>query len=713
MSGTLNPSTPKVVLKGSYYGSYSYTTANGGSYTAALYGQAGKNFTVTNDGYIGNSGSTPNDVGLLLGSQGTVTNNGHIYGGDGVRLLGEKSGEIVNNGTAGYITGYAKSGIAISDGTGTVSNGGVVIGYEGGIYLGLGGTVKNLATGTIIGNGSYDSSYGVKITGLAGTVLNDGYISATAGGVILSAGGSVANSGAIIAATGVYIGGARNATVTNKGEIYASINGVVMFDEGKVFNAGYITASINGIEEFGGGASATIDNTGTIIAGTILGDSGILLINLGTVLNSGTIYGYNGIHAGYGSRATNSGYIVANNVGIYGGTDVTAVNTGMITATNDGILVGANGSVMNSGTILTYGTPSAGILADGPGAVVNNAIKGSVTGVQEGIWLKGVGSVINAGDVQGGLSGVLLAYGAVTNAKTGYMQGYTGVRGESLGPLIVNNAGTIAGVKDGIVLEGGGTVTDSGTISGGQYAIDFYANASNRLILNATSALIGSVNGGGGVLELAAGVKGGTISLASQFSNFDTIQIDAKAVWDLGGTFTAAVGLSFINNGVIKFGATDAATIDGAISGTGAIDISANPLALNGAVAASQMVAFSGTGETLQLGDASAFNGTIEKFVLGDTINLTGVSLSQITGTGFSAGVLSIYDGAGSYKLTFASPASFGKDHFALFSDGTGVGITLSKPTSPAASPVVTMSGLVNDVTARSPWVSLATAVTL
>jgi hypothetical protein len=714
MSGTLNPSTPKVVLRNSYYGSYSFTTPNGGSYTAALYGQAGKNFTVTNDGYIGNSGSTPNDVGLLLGAQGVVTNNGHIYGGDGVRLLGEKSGEVVNNGTAGYIIGYAKSGIAISDGTGTVSNGGVVIGYEGGVYLGLGGTVRNLATGTIIGNGSYNSSYGVKVTGLAGTVINDGYISATAGGVILSAGGSVANTGTIIAATGVYVGGPRNATVTNKGEIYASLNGIIMFDEGKVFNAGLITASINGIEEFGGGSAATVDNTGTIIAGTILGDNGILLINLGTVLNSGTIYGYNGVHAGYGSRATNSGYIIANNAGIYGAADVTVLNTGMITATNDGILIGANGTVINAGTIITYGTPSAGILAGGPGDVVNNELKGDVSGIQEGIWLKSVGTVINAGTVQGGLSGVLAAYGAVTNAKTGYIQGYNGVRGESVGQLTLNNAGVIAGVKDGVVLEGGGTVTDTGTISGGQYAIYFDANASNRLIINATAALIGSVNGGGGVLELAAGVKGGTLNLGGgQFSNFDTIQIDAKAVWDLGGSFTETAGLSFINNGVIKFGPADSATIDGAISGTGAIDVSKNPLALNGAVSAGQTLAFSGTGETLQLGDAGAFNGTVQKFLLGDTIDLTGVSLNQITGTHFSAGVLTLYEGGGSYKLTFAAPAAFGKDHFALFADGTGTGITLSNAPVTTAAPAAARVGLVNDVTARSPWMSFATAVTL
>jgi len=87
------------------------------------------------------------------------------------------------------------------------------------------------------------------------------------------------------------------------------------------------------------------------------------------------------------------------------------------------------------------------------------------------------------------------------------------------------------------------------------------------------------------------------------------------------------------------------------------------------------------------------------------------VSLSQITGASLAAGVLTLDEGGGTYRLTFALPASFGKDHFALFADGPGIGITLSA--APVAAAAAARVELVNEVIARSPWTSFATAVTL
>jgi hypothetical protein len=89
------------------------------------------------------------------------------------------------------------------------------------------------------------------------------------------------------------------------------------------------------------------------------------------------------------------------------------------------------------------------------------------------------------------------------------------------------------------------------------------------------------------------------------------------------------------------------------------------------------------------------------------------VSLSQITGASLAAGVLTLDEGGGTYRLTFALPDSFGKDHFALFADGTGIGITLSAAPLAAAVSAAARVGLVNEVIARSPWTSFATAVTL
>jgi hypothetical protein len=704
---------PKVLLDGSYYGNSNFVL-NGATYEAGVFGPAGVNFTLTNDGAMGGASGSANDAGVILASRGTVINNGDIYGGDGIRLLSQHSGNVVNNGTYGYILGSYKTGVALS-GSGTVFNAGLIVGYEGGVDLALGGVVRNMASGTIIGSNEYGSSYGVKISGAAGTVFNFGYISATAGGVVLNNGGSVYSKGTIIGDEGIFVAGPKNSSITNKGEILATVNGIVMYSEGKAFNNGYISASNHGIAMLGGGSLATIQNTGTIIVGTLLGDDGILMSGFGKVENFGTIYGYYGIRMDFTGLATNAGHIYASSVGIYAGGSVTAQNNGYITAGSDGIIIGLDGVAKNSGTIITYGSPSVGILATAPDSEVNNLQLGFVKGVQDGILLEGVGTVTNAGVVSGN-TGVQIAYGGFSNAKTGIVEGYTGVRGATNGPLSVSNVGTIIGASDGIVLQGGGTVNDSGTIAGGTYAVDFYPGTANRLILATEAVVVGSVNGGGGVLELSTGAKNGTINLNQQFSNFDTIQIDAKSVWDLAGSSTVPANLTFINDGTVKFAVTDAPTINAAISGTGMIQLSGNTLALNGAVAVGQSIAFVGNGSVMQLSDPGSFAGDVTKFGLQNTIDLTGISFSEVTGTNFANGVLTIDAAGNSYTLTFSNPSTFGKDHFALFADGAGTGITLATPAHTQAipaSPAVMAPGLVTDVTARSPWISLAMSVTL
>jgi hypothetical protein len=201
------------------------------------------------------------------------------------------------------------------------------------------------------------------------------------------------------------------------------------------------------------------------------------------------------------------------------------------------------------------------------------------------------------------------------------------------------------------------------------------------MIITPAAKLTGAVRGGGGTLELAAqSGKTGIFSAAelASFTNFATIEIGAKAVWDLSGAVTTALAL--VNDGKIAEAKSDTLTIDGAVSGAGTIDVSAAPLTLNGGVGSGQQIVFSGTGETLVLGDAAAIAGKIEGFALGDTIDLSGVASSAIQGTHFAGGVLTLDATGGDIKLTFASPAGFGSDIFDLAADGHGTMITLTKP---------------------------------
>jgi hypothetical protein len=291
--------------------------------------------------------------------------------------------------------------------------------------------------------------------------------------------------------------------------------------------------------------------------------------------------------------------------------------------------------------------------------------------------LRGGATVTNAGLIEAGASG----FGV-------YMQGFG----------TVTNSGIIDGPSDGVLMFGG-TIFNTGTILGGIYFI-YGGGIQNRLVLNPGAALQGELRLNGAALELQAeGTKKGIFALASLASNPGAVTIDSHAIWDLAGTLTLGSGATVTNNGTLKEAAHDLITIDGPIKGTGLIELSKQILTLGGSVAASQKVEFSGTGETLALGDAAGFHAKIEAFTLGDTIDLPNLSLSAITGTHFAKGILTL-EGAAPIKLTFSTPSTFGSDHFLLTADGTGVGITLTKPkilipaaapTSKSAAPALTL----------------------
>ena len=57
-------------------------------------------------------------------------------------------------------------------------------------------------------------------------------------------------------------------------------------------------------------------------------------------------------------------------------------------------------------------------------------------------------------------------------------------------------------------------MTTAGTISGGSYAVDFTASATNRLVVDPGAVFVGKVtanSGGTNTLELAAGTGAGSI----------------------------------------------------------------------------------------------------------------------------------------------------------------------------------------------------------
>ncbi len=450
----------------------------------------------------------------------------------------------------------------------------------------------------------------------------------------------------------------QNFTITNIGAILnkGKGTGIVLGAPGTLINKGLIQGGDDKLvspDTVFGYAATDVKNTGTIVD-----------IGAGTALNLGA-----------GSQILNTGSILSYGADIYIQSNGTIRNAGLIGGDNPGHL-GHGGIFLEHNAALT--NQSTGIISGSTGVyfrdgIVNNA--GTITGAFDAIDM--------APDLPGNPGATTTNTGTITG-------GENGVAINRGGTLI--NHGFIAGAKDGVVVYTyGGTIINAGTIVGDSagatgnfnFAVQFLQNNNNRLVLRAGSDIIGSVSGGGGVLELDDTKSNFNAASLTQFADFTTLQIDSGTTTDLAGNLTIAPTLTVLNDGRIKESATDTITIDSGITGTGTIDLSKTALTLDGPVAATQTIAFTGTGETLALGTPGSFAAAIEHFAAGDTIDLTGISLSAITATHFLAGILTLTEATAALYLTFSNPSAFGADSLALTASGQGTAITLTPGLTP------------------------------
>jgi collagen type I alpha len=179
-----------------------------------------------------------------------------------------------------------------------------------------------------------------------------------------------------------------------------------------------------------------------------------------------------------------------------------------------GAEIGGNGpqAVINKGLITGAGGATGYGVATW-GGLVTNAAGGVITNWFEGVdFFFNRGSVENAGTISS-TNGVLLQVGgSVTNFAGGVITG-TGGAGiySNVGNVTVDNAGTIAG-------------TSTGSVTG---AIHLATDPLNRVIDRVGAVFVGAVNGGTGMLELAAGVTAS--SFGTGFTNFAAVAFDAGA----------------------------------------------------------------------------------------------------------------------------------------------------------------------------------------
>jgi fibronectin-binding autotransporter adhesin len=678
-------------------------------------------------GEIDNAGTMSGVAGGVLiqtfnaaqtGKAAAVTNSGTITGGGAVAFGGNlESAQFLN---IGIIMGTASYGVA-NGATGqlTIVNqqGATIEGARIGVH-GQEGGIDIANAGTIRGNGAYDGfdrapEGGVTLQGGSSTITNSGTIS--------GAGHGISTAYYFNAATNVIEGRAADTIVVNSGVIRGESNdGVRLIGGGSVTNSGAIggagRADADGISMFAYVDQANEDYSALVTnedGGSISGQRfGIILSGGGAVDNTGEITG------------------VAGGVFIQGtalntdpnedrsGLTASVVNSGTIHGTGNlggdgyGVAFGSDMSAAtleNSGTIVSdFGAAvSQGSRAD---VTVTNAAGGTVTGGTSGIYSFATGTlaVNNAGTIRGNGSydgfdaapdaGITIATAASSVINSGTISGAgTGITtayqyDEEIDALVglatgteIENSGTIAGESnDGVRLIGGGSVTNSGAITGtgsvfadgismyaydGQDAGDFAASVVNSDSGRISGDRFGVILSGGGSVENAGTIDGTVGGVLIQSDLADTAGL--RGIFINSGAISSSDGAAIIAH--VQANVTNSSTLIG-----------------GGGVA----VQLDGYDDNVTLRTGSAIDGLVDAGAGTDKLTLDGdiLELTEAQQLTAATGFEELRIAAG-YWSTSGAVGEF--DHVAI-DEGAALWVNEVTSGGEAASPILTSSVTTN-----------------
>ncbi|WP_245331883.1 VCBS domain-containing protein [Bradyrhizobium sp. NAS80.1] len=649
------------------------------------------------------SGGSINNYSGVLGGKIDVTGNSKL---DGDVTL-NKGSVTVENGVTLTLDDATVAGAAIT-------NGGIVK-VDASKKLALNGAT--LTGGTLTVSGTLEST---GATTIADTNISNSYLIEAVGGVLALVATTYATAitnGGTIQANGGELD-INGEAVTNTGTLAAINDGTLKLTAMTVNNTGG-TVSI----ESGSAldlAGAIIDGGTVTVSGT-LESTGTSAIDCAAITNSGTISVTSGtltIDPGVLHAITNHGLIEAATGGTLKLTSATITNTcGMITVDGASKLyltdVSINGgSLSNAGNLY-----SVSGLSTITGSVTNTGtieVQSGTLNLSGG--LTGTGTLIIddkatlelGGSVSGAIGLDVIAHGDVTITNNGHITG-TASFGINIdhddaggtGWTHVTNAGSVVGANSlaaisiqenatgTATIDNSGTIgpTDAGTVTSTTYAI---FETGGEITINNTGHINGNISVATATFNNEAG---GTwaVSGTSVFGTLSTIDNDGTIDLRDGASISSADGETFgiANSGGIESWGT--ATITGAITNTGTIEVNDGILTLFGSLSGSgsvtidanatlklegtvsQTITFDGCGAELQI-DTSSFGGSIAGFAATDKIDLSTIKYDGGTSATYDpvTGNLVVSDAYGHSITLKLVGADYSNAHFAGSSDGHG-----------------------------------------
>jgi hypothetical protein len=476
----------------------------------------------------------------------------------------------------------------------TVTNDGLIEGnsaIQPGNY-GQGGVGIALDTRTKFVN------HGVIRGGAGHSFYTYGYYGAYPHSAAGGAGIAVSSANSVIIDSGKIYGGAGYGIPFAPG-----IGGAAIAEVGPRGQAAHLTIEVTRSGLVAGGyghgdgidlsSPGTLENAGTVAGGEFGGTAALMYG--GTVLNRGTMIGGaagtpRSGREGYGAGA---GLELAGYVSPDGHlTRGFGVNTGLIAggAGANGVYIGGKGMFLIEAVFVNHGTIAGGASGNdgaegfgvaGTGVDLSLATISNFGLIEGGAGGKSFGGVAISAD-----GGVILNSGTIAGGGGG--AGIYGDKYETrVGPLIINTGLIVAGSAyngagfygqgDGVYLKHGGTVINSGTITGapGQDAVKFnngYGNYASILVVENGAVFNGNVAANPAdpdTLELAGTSPTALAGIGTQFTGFENIEFAKGSRWTIAGD---TAGLAS-GQKITGFGPADAITLTDAGASSGSVSV--------------------------------------------------------------------------------------------------------------------------------------------